>query len=91
MTEVDLSRENDIQNNLLSKFKYLALTFSVEMTRESLRNFQSNWLVPTSTANTLAAPCWRRQSVKPPVEAPISRQTRPATFNPKKETKPSGS
>ena len=35
---------------------------------------------PTSTAKTRAAPCWSRQSVKPPVEAPRSMAVTPETF-----------
>src|SRR2546430_150554 len=57
-----------------------ALLFSITMTRGSLRSLASSWPTPTSTAYTRAAPRWSRQSVKPPVEAPTSRQTRPATF-----------
>lgn len=34
---------------------------------------------PTSTPYTRAAPCCSRQSVKPPVERPASRATRPET------------
>ena len=37
----------------------------------------ASWPRPTSTAWTRAAPRWSRTSVKPPVEAPASRQTRP--------------
>ena len=36
-------------------------------------------LRPTSTAATWLAPCCRRQSVKPPVDAPTSMQSLPAT------------
>src|SRR2546422_952985 len=57
-----------------------ALVFSMTTTRGSLRSLASSWPTPTSTAYTRAAPRWSRQSVKPPVEAPTSRQTRPATF-----------
>src|SRR5437899_5836624 len=57
-----------------------ALVFSMTTTRGSLRSLASSWPAPTSTAYTRAAPRWSRQSVKPPVEAPTSRQTRPATF-----------
>src|SRR5439155_1374592 len=57
-----------------------ALVFSITTTRGSLRSLTSSWPVPTSTAYTRAAPRCSRQSVKPPVEAPTSRQTRPATF-----------
>src|SRR5213594_553325 len=57
-----------------------ALVFSMTTTRGSLRSLASSWPTPTSTAYTRAAPRWSRQSVKPPVEAPTSRQTRPAAF-----------
>ncbi len=48
-------------------------------TRGSSRRVQASCPRPTSTATTSAAPRCRRQSVKPPVDAPASRQRRPAT------------
>ena len=45
----------------------------------SLRSFMAIWPKPVSTAVTCAAPRCSRQSVNPPVEAPMSRQDRPAT------------
>ena len=48
-------------------------------TRSSLRSHQSSWPRPTSSAITCAAPRCSRQSVKPPVEAPMSRQRRPSS------------
>src|SRR5262249_9783823 len=51
--------------------------------RLSCRNRQSNWPRPTSMATTRAAPRCSRQSVNPPVEAPMSRQTLPPTSIPK--------
>ena len=42
-----------------------------------------SWPWPTSSAITRAAPCWSRQSVKPPVDAPTSRHPVPATSRPK--------
>jgi len=53
-----------------------ALVFSITTTRGSFRSLASSCPVPTSTANTRAAPRCSRQSVKPPVEAPTSRQAR---------------
>ena len=62
-----------------SGFKCRALVFSMTTTRLSFRSFHANWPCPTSTAKTFAAPFCRRQSVKPPVEAPRSIATVPAT------------
>ena len=49
------------------------------VTRASVRNDHASWPRPTSTASTCAAPCWRRQSVKPPVDAPASSARTPST------------
>src|SRR5690606_7480764 len=51
-------------------------------TRGSVRNDQASCPYPTSTATTSAAPARSRTSVKPPVDAPASRQRRPATAGP---------
>src|SRR5215472_15465071 len=59
--------------------KYRALVFSSRRTRRSWRRRKSIWPCPVSTATTRAAPCRSRQSVKPPVEAPTSRQVLPLT------------
>ncbi len=48
-------------------------------TRSSARRRASSCPCPTSTAITRAAPRWRRQSVKPPVDAPASRARAPFT------------
>lgn len=53
------------------------LVRSSNITRESWRKDQSNWARPTSTEITLEAPRLSKQSVKPPVEHPISRQRSP--------------
>ena len=58
--------------------KCLKLNCSRATTRASLRNFHTNWFVPTSNAYTRRAPCCSKQSVNPPVEAPASRQTIPS-------------
>lgn len=50
-----------------------ALSFSKLWTRGSLRSLGWSCPWPTSIAVTEDAPFWRRQSVKPPVEAPTSR------------------
>ena len=55
-----------------------AFVRSIETTRSSRRSESASWPRPTSTAYTRRAPRWRRTSVKPPVDAPTSRQTRPA-------------
>ena len=54
------------------------------VTRGSDRSRSCSWLRPTSTASTEVAPCCRRQSVKPPVEAPTSRAARPSTSTAKR-------
>ena len=56
-----------------------AFTPSMHVTRGSSRSLGCNWLCPTSTPTTLAAPRCKRQSVKPPVDWPTSRQCKPAT------------
>ena len=55
--------------------KRRALVFSITTTRGSWRSFQASCPRPTSTAKTFAAPCWSRQSVNPPVDAPRSSAT----------------
>ncbi len=62
------------------------LVFSIQITRSSFRSFQSSCPCPTSILYTLAAPFCSIQSVKPPVEAPISIQTRPFKASPKLST-----
>ena len=56
-----------------------AFTPSMQVTRGSSRSRACNWLWPTSTPTTLAAPRCSRQSVKPPVDCPTSRQQNPDT------------
>ena len=84
-----------------ARVRWRALRRSRTVTRGSLRSDQASWPVPTSTATTEAAPCCRRQSVNPPVEAPASSARRPATstanrssaatsFSPPRETKRAG-
>ena len=51
---------------------------SSTVTRGSSRIFGCSCPWPTSSATTVAAPCWSRQSVKPPVDAPTSRHAAPA-------------
>ena len=55
-----------------------ALTRSITTTRGSWRSRQWIRPRPTSIAYTFAAPRRSRTSVNPPVEAPMSAQTRPA-------------
>ena len=50
---------------------------SCALTRGSAASRGSNWPWPTSTATTERAPRVSSTSVKPPVEAPTSRQARP--------------
>ncbi len=77
--------------------RWRALTRSWTTTRRSAASAAASWPRPTSTAWTRAAPRWSRASVKPPVDAPASRQTRPrgstpnassapASFSPPRET-----
>src|SRR5215207_2709686 len=86
--------------SLGSRWRTLARSRTV--TRGSSRSDQASWPRPTSTASTCTAPAWRRQSVKPPVEAPASRARRPrastskrssaaASFSPPRDTKRGGS
>ncbi len=56
---------------------------SNERTRGSAARRGSSWPRPTSTATTWRAPRLSRTSVKPPVEAPTSRHTRPVGSRPK--------
>jgi hypothetical protein len=57
-------------------------TRSSTVTRSSVRSGQASWPYPTSAATTCAAPARSRTSVKPPVDAPASRQRLPATSKP---------
>ena len=50
---------------------------SSTVTRSSLRSRQISCPYPTSTATTSRAPARSSTSVKPPVDAPASRQRRP--------------
>ncbi len=52
---------------------------SMTTTLVSWRSLQSSWPYPTSMAYTFFAPLFKRQSVKPPVEAPISTAVYPVT------------
>ena len=54
------------------------LVFSIETTLGSSLSFQASWLVPTSIAYTFVAPFWSIQSVKPPVDEPMSIHTLPS-------------
>lgn len=56
-----------------------ALVRSRTTTRGSLRSDHASWPYPTSAATTWAAPRSSSTSVNPPVDAPASRQRRPAT------------
>ncbi len=57
-------------------------TRSSTVTRSSVRSDQASWPYPTSAATTCAAPARSSTSVKPPVDAPASRQRLPATSRP---------
>ncbi len=61
--------------------RWRTLVRSSTRTRRSLRNRHANWPYPTSTATTSAARWRSNTSVKPPVDAPASRQRRPVTRN----------
>src|SRR5690554_2438413 len=50
--------------------------------RASRASRGASWSWPTSTPTTRAAPACSRQSVKPPVDWPTSRQMRPRTSSP---------
>ena len=63
--------------------RWRALTPSTTSTRGSVRSRQSSWPWPTSRATTRRAPRRSSTSVKPPVEAPMSSASRPATSMPK--------
>ena len=58
------------------------LTRSSTVTRGSVRSDQASCPYPTSAATTCAAPARSSTSVNPPVDAPASRQARPATVRP---------
>src|SRR3990172_11226797 len=58
---------------------YLAFDSSITTTPESCLSFQSSCPFPPSIAYTFPAPCCNRQSVNPPVDAPTSAHTLPAT------------
>ena len=64
------------------------LVRSSSVTRGSRRRLQANCARPTSTATTRAAPRWRRQSVNPPVEHPISMHVRPVGSTPNASSAP---
>src|SRR5574343_1474138 len=55
---------------------------SSDVTAGSARSWLCNWPWPTSTPTTCFAPACSRQSVKPPVDWPTSRQALPATWRP---------
>ena len=57
--------------------------FSIGSTCGCIRSFQASCPYPTSIAKTNLTPCWRRQSVNPPVDAPTSSATRFRTSTPK--------
>ena len=60
------------------------LVRSSEVTRGSRRSRSWSWPRPTSTATTMAAPRWSRQSVKPPVDGAGVEARRPPTSMPKR-------
>ena len=81
--------------------RWRALIFSKFVTRGSARSLGWSCARPTSTQITSAAPAWRAQSVKPPVDAPTSRtcaprrssakrSRAPQSFSPPRETKRGG-
>ena len=59
--------------------RYLIFLSSITTTLLSFLNRQSRIPFPTSTAKTFPAPFFKRQSVKPPVDAPTSITVRPLT------------
>src|SRR5512133_1798557 len=61
---------------------------SSTLTRSSFLSDHASWPYPTSTALTRAAPRWRRQSVKPPVDAPTSSAAAPPGSIPKVSSAP---
>src|SRR5690606_17693238 len=62
-----------------SRVTSLILVLSILTTRLSWRNLPASWPYPTSIAYTFDAPCCSRQSVKPPADAPASKETFPVT------------
>src|ERR1700749_2641945 len=58
------------------------LTRSSTVTPSSFLSDQASWPYPTPAATTCAAPARSSTSVKPPVDAPASRQRLPATSRP---------
>ncbi len=66
-----------------------AFSPSTPTTRTSARRRSCSWPWPTSTPITCAAPACSRQSVKPPVLCPTSRQRSPATDRPVARSAPS--
>ena len=54
--------------------KYLALKFSILIIFFSFFNFSWSWFVPTSIEYIFLAFFFKRTSVNPPVDEPISRQ-----------------
>src|SRR6478609_7027477 len=64
---------------MASGLRKRTLVRSCTRTRGSPRSAQASWPYPTSTATTSAAPRRSSTSVKPPVDAPASRQRRPCT------------
>ena len=63
--------------------RYLALQFSSDVTLSSASNELTSCAVPESIATTCFAPCLSKQSVKPPLEAPISIASLPSQLTPK--------
>ena len=80
MKETSMTQRS-IGSGMSARLRYRALSFSRTITRGSLRIFQASWPWPTSMAWTFFAPCWSRQSVNPPVDAPISRAINPFAGN----------
>src|SRR5207244_106331 len=66
----------------ISGVRERTLQRSSTRTRGSVRSAQASCPYPTSRATTSAAPARNRTSVNPPVDAPASRQRRPATASP---------
>jgi len=62
-----------------SRLKKRALMRSSRRTRESVAQLHGNLAETGIDGGHVTAPCCKRQSVNPPVEAPTSRQARPCT------------
>ena len=85
--ESDIKETSILAKSILSPmssgFTYLILVFSITTTLVSFLSFHANCPCPTSTAYTFFAPFCNIQSVKPPLDAPISMQTLSLTLTSK--------